>query len=102
VTDPRSTYAYQRARRAAIANAERLDFPCGICGGRIRYDLPGTHPDGPSADHVDPVALHGGAGVLRVTHQRCNASRGSRLAIALGRGAVGARARPDPGPSRQW
>ncbi len=102
MTDPRSTSAYQRARAACVANGRRLGLPCQLCGQPIRYDLPGTHTRGPSADHIGELALGGHVlGQLRVTHLGCNSRRGSLLAIALGVGAVGAR-RKDPGPSRDW
>lgn len=77
-----------KVRRHRIASAERevvtVDIlarkhgdSCHLCGHAVDLSLAGTHPDGPTIDHVIPVAV-GGAHTLsncRLAHRRCNAAK---------------------------
>lgn len=61
---------------------------CWICGNFVDKTLSGRHPDGPSVDHLDPIAyghIHGGDPLdldrLRLAHLRCNVGRGNRMRI---------------------
>ena len=50
---------------------------CAYCGQPIDLTLPGTHPDGPTVDHLIPVS-RGGTDTpsnLAPMHQRCNAAK---------------------------
>jgi hypothetical protein len=55
----------------------RDESDCYICGDPVDKTLPGTHRDGPTADHVIRRADGGtnGRENLRLAHLRCNASR---------------------------
>jgi len=51
---------------------------CGICHTYVDITLPGTHRDGPAADHI--VKLEDGGAPrdpanLRLVHHRCNSAR---------------------------
>lgn len=53
---------------------------CWLCLHPVDLTLPGTHPDGPSVDHVVPLSKGGDPldrGNLRLAHLRCNSSRGA-------------------------
>jgi DNA-directed RNA polymerase subunit RPC12/RpoP len=76
---------YERQRAQTIgrkyqlsAVAERDGFKCHICGKRVDMSLPGTHPLGPTADHLVPVADGGGDDEWNVAlaHRQCNVHRG--------------------------
>lgn len=74
-----------RAAQAALAKIKakgrRERTPCCICHQRIDYDLPSTHPDGCTVQHIKsrkyfPLLTwvesnHGPA------HRRCNTSEGA-------------------------
>lgn len=50
---------------------------CGICGLPVDKTLPGTHPDGPTVDHIIR-RRDGGPNArsnYRLAHQRCNSQR---------------------------
>lgn len=68
---------WREARARVLATSD----VCGICGGAVNMSLPGTHPEGPTVDHVAPVGL-GGAMVdganLQLAHLRCNQARGAQ------------------------
>jgi hypothetical protein len=74
---------YDENRRRVLAE----EIACYICGGPVDKALPGTHRDGPTADHVIRRA-DGGTNArenLRLAHLRCNAARhgGRARRIAL-------------------
>lgn len=80
--DPRHTRAWKKVRAARLAIAAAHDEPCWRCGQAINYRLPGTHPYGPTGDHVDPVGT--GGRPLDITnvkpaHRTCNLRHGSTL-----------------------
>jgi hypothetical protein len=59
---------------------ERDGWKCGICRRKVDPALRYPDPNAPSLDHIVPVA-DGGTnepGNLRLTHLRCNCSRGRR------------------------
>jgi hypothetical protein len=64
--------------RAEIFN--RDGWICGICRKKVDPDLRYPDPMAPSLDHIVPVAEGGlnEAANLRLTHLRCNCSRGKR------------------------
>lgn len=86
--------AYRKARAIGIAQSGGL---CLLCAKPIDLALPGTHPDGPTLEHLIPVSRGGHPyhpGNLHASHLRCNSSRGNRLLSELP---------PPPGqPSRDW
>jgi 5-methylcytosine-specific restriction endonuclease McrA len=76
MTAPRSTGAYQRARRELAA----LGLPCWICRRPIDYTLKFPHPRSFSVDHV--IELDRGGDLtdpanLRPACLRCNIQRGN-------------------------
>ncbi len=75
VTAPRSTGAYQRARRELAA----LGLPCWICRRPIDYDLKWPNPWSFTADHAIELDRGGpnDADNLRPSHARCNIRRGN-------------------------
>ncbi len=80
-TNPaRSTPTYRAWRKKVLESCEPV---CIRCGYPVDMSLPGTHPDGPTADHEPPLAITGdltpgmdGAGIA---HLSCNRSHGGRL-----------------------
>jgi|tagenome__1003787_1003787.scaffolds.fasta_scaffold16190219_1 5-methylcytosine-specific restriction endonuclease McrA len=88
-----------RTERAAWL-ASITDPTCMRCHRPVDLSLPGWHRNGPSADHVIPLA-HGGPELpsdgaeLQLKHQKCNAADGAGLARR--------RSGPKPKrPARQW
>lgn len=76
----RDTPAYRKWRKQVLSSCEPV---CIRCGYPVDMNLPGSHPDGPSADHEPPLAETGdltpgmdGAGIA---HLSCNKSHGGRL-----------------------
>lgn len=105
--DPRSTAAYQQARREFLRQARALSLPCAICGlpidYSIKWDRRNPDPRYPTVDHVEPVSK-GGRVVnfdnFRPAHLSCNSARG-----AGGRRILGARKPKNLDravPSREW
>lgn len=81
--------AHRQRRTQAIAASGGV---CLLCGEPMRLDLPGTHPDGPTLEHVIPVNRGGhptDPRNLSASHLRCNSARGDRLLSEM------------PRPSRQ-
>lgn len=78
-------YAYRQVRARMVRDAQ----VCAICGGALDKSAPPRSPLSPSVDHILPVKRmrfldaetrrrllvdpHG----LRVTHLKCNSSRGA-------------------------
>ena len=83
-----------RAYRRAAARLRRTAEPiCWICGGDIDLELPHTHADSFTADHVEPLALGGSpVGELRPAHRSCNTRRGDTTRTPP----------PAPPTSRSW
>lgn len=76
--DPRSTRQHQRDRAAAIATNDH----CCICGQPIDKTLPGTHPLGPSLEHITELAAGGAPhdpANHGLAHLKCNTSAGARF-----------------------
>ena len=66
-------------RRYVLAEvAERDGFRCHLCRKPVDMSLSGRHPQGPTADHLVPVACGGGDDPqnIRLAHSRCNIKRG--------------------------
>lgn len=67
-----------RQLRARVLDEEDVCYWCGL---PVDKDLPGTHPAGPSVEHLLPLA-QGGSLLDRdnvtLAHLGCNVSRGSR------------------------
>lgn len=67
--------AHRQRRLLAIANSGGI---CCLCGQPMRLDLPGTHPEGPTLEHLIPVSLGGSPthpNNLSASHHRCNSRR---------------------------
>lgn len=81
--DPRySTRAWQRTRAVRLAAAQRTGELCGLCGHAIQYHLRGTHPTGPTVDHITPVIQGGNFWAwtnLQPAHRKCQCSQGAHL-----------------------
>lgn len=70
---------YRERRIEVIAASGGI---CLLCGEPMRLDLPGTHPDGPTLEHIIPVSRGGHPTDRRnqaASHLRCNVARGDRL-----------------------
>lgn len=70
---------YRERRIEVIASSGGV---CLLCGEPMRLDLPGTHPDGPTLEHIIPVSRGGHPTDRRnqaASHLRCNVARGDRL-----------------------
>lgn len=112
MSDFHRTAAWGRLRNRLVAEARRLDLPCGICGAPIDWSRNGRHPLGPSADHIIGVSVAPGLalepGNIRIVHRRCNKVPRSRDVIAQHRRQHGldapqvSRVAPQPAPGAQW
>ncbi len=74
---------YRKARAIGIAQSGGI---CLLCGDPMDLALPGTHRDGPTLEHIIPVARGGHPyhpGNLSGSHLRCNSARGDRLLSEL-------------------
>lgn len=89
-----SSWAWTKASRARIAVGREADEPCHWCHGAVDYSLSGRARMGPTADHVQPLAVTGRAAgdyaldELVIAHRRCNSSRGASLGNRLRAGSV--------------
>ena len=75
---PRGTPHALMRMRARLRKAGGW-YACGICGGVVDMSLPSVDPRSFELDHIVP-RKHGGGdrpSNLRVTHKRCNRSRGA-------------------------
>lgn len=73
----RKGHAYRLLRQRVL----REERDCVICGEWVDKSLPGTHPDGPTLEHL--VELDAGGEELdrkncALAHLRCNSSRGAK------------------------
>lgn len=100
--DPRHSSAYVMARKRFIAAARARGAPCAICYQAIDYLGGGRVPYGPSLDHLYPIATHPHLALVetywRVTHLRCNLSRGAAFGNARRQAGRGRRPRGPSGP----
>jgi 5-methylcytosine-specific restriction endonuclease McrA len=64
-------------RKVRQAYADRLPFPCALCGDFIR--VIGHGPESLTLDHIRPWSVGGtnDPGNLRPAHKRCNSARGA-------------------------
>lgn len=112
MTDPRRTYAYQKARRAWLPIAGDV---CCLCGLHVDKTLPGSHPQGPTVEHTVDVVhapwLALDVSLWALAHRACNARKGAslggrRLAAQLGRTPRSAShpswTSPSSNASRRW
>lgn len=93
----RSRYGHRWRQLRAQVIAEETH--CWLCKQPVRKDIPYPHPLSPSVDHVaeaadNPRLFHARSN-LRLTHLRCNLSRGGRYGAARQR-------RVDAKLSRNW
>lgn len=67
-------------RRLAALVVDAYGYTCWLCHAPINPDLPRTHPQGLSLDHVTPRSRGGDNSVhnLRPAHLTCNCRRGPR------------------------
>ena len=65
--------------------AQRDNHRCHICGKPVDMSLSGRHPQGPTADHLLPVAAGGGDDPwnIALAHRRCNIKRGTGGVVQL-------------------
>ncbi len=54
MSDPRNSHRY-KTLRAEYINARKPTAPCALCGKTINLELPGTHPAGPTIEHLVKV-----------------------------------------------
>jgi len=87
---------YRNQRKMATRKARRLaafvevvdpltlftrdGWRCHICGKRVRQNLPGNHPAGPTIDHLIPLSQGGDHSYANtaLAHRRCNVANGVR------------------------
>lgn len=84
---------HRKRRLIGIYNSGGI---CLLCGKPMRLDLPGTHRDGPTLEHIIPVSRGGSPdhpANLSASHLRCNSARGNRLLSEMPRTEQ---------PSRDW
>ena len=95
-TNPRHTAAYKKWVREVMTKCEPI---CYRCGHPIDMSLPSSNPDGPSAEHITPLAEGGDLTPSledsALSHLRCNRSHGGRI------GAARANAKPKSTSSRR-
>ncbi|MGE3813487.1 MAG: hypothetical protein AB7I24_18255 [Candidatus Nanopelagicales bacterium] len=81
--DPRHSSAYVMRRRRFI-KAQPVGTPCALCGEPIDTRLPGTHPAGPTIEHVVPVRHRPDLALddtlWALAHKSCNDHQGGRAA----------------------
>lgn len=90
--DERTTHKRRRywLERRAYAVGERIApldiyerdaWRCGICGEVVDSGLPSSHPDGPTLDHVIPLARGGShtSANVQLAHSRCNSGKRDRM-----------------------
>ena len=75
--------AWVNFAREVVAHGRSIDAPCCRCGRSIDYTLPGSHLQGPTADHLT-MLMHGGDLIpslaeMGVAHRLCNSRHGSRM-----------------------
>jgi 5-methylcytosine-specific restriction endonuclease McrA len=79
--DPRWSSAYQRKRRAFIAD-HPPGSPCCHCGDEVDTTLSGNHPWGPTVEHTVPVRnrpdLALDISLWQLSHRKCNDRQGGR------------------------
>jgi hypothetical protein len=58
---------------------DRAGWRCHLCGKKVRGDLSGMHPRGPTIDHLVPLSKGGtdSARNVDLAHRSCNVSRGN-------------------------
>jgi len=60
----------------------RDGWRCHLCNKKVRRDLSGDHPDGPTIDHLVPVSdrdnCRNTAKNVALAHRRCNIKRSNR------------------------
>ena len=91
------TKAWTKLRNQRIKQAAHNHEPCCRCGRPIDYQLPGNNPDGPTLDHLHPLA-HGGEllaeiELLAPAHMRCNSRHGARMGNRMRAGKAAAKAK---------
>ena len=83
---------YQRRKANTVGHryvlaeiAKRDNYRCHLCGKRVDMALSGRHPQGPTADHLIPVAHGGGDDPHNVAlaHSRCNIKRSTGGQVQL-------------------
>ena len=59
---------------------DRDGWRCHLCSNRVRADLSGMHPQGPTIDHLIPVSCGGSDDPVNVAlaHRECNVKRSNR------------------------
>lgn len=97
---PRTGHAW----RQLVARVKREEDHCCWCELPVDKDLPGTHPAGPSVEHLVPLSRGGSLldrANVALAHLGCNVSRGSRR--RPGRRARGLRYEAPPSVTqRRW
>ena len=71
-----------RRYRSLVARQRSLGLPCWICGGGIRYDLPGGHPLSFEYDHYYPASRwreFGYASQYACIHDKSNGRSAHRI-----------------------
>ena len=91
------TKAWTKLRNQRIKQAAHNQEPCCRCHRPIDYQLPGNHRDGPTLDHLHPLA-HGGEllaeiELLAPAHMRCNSRHGARMGNRMRAGKAAAKAK---------
>lgn len=87
--------AWNTLRNKAKDKWRANGLPCGICGAEIDWNVSGRNAWGASVDHIESRMFGGETIVpldqLRVVHNKCNSSRGSRERHAKNKVVTGTR-----------
>ena len=83
MSNQHNTAQYRAWRKQVLAKCEPT---CIRCGYPVDMTLPGSHPDGPTADHEPPLAETGeiapSLDQAGIAHLSCNRSHGGKLGSA--------------------
>ena len=106
MSNQHNTAQYRAWRKQVLAKCEPT---CIRCGYPVDMTLPGSHPDGPSADHEPPLAETGeiapSLDQAGIAHLSCNRSHGGKIGAARSaasrKGTTANRPQPDRIRGRQ-
>ena len=76
----------RRIRETVLLLAERDGTLCRLCHQPIALQLSGLHAEGPTLEHLTPIALGGTNDLdnLALAHRACNLRRGAKAPDQIG------------------
>lgn len=94
--NPRRTTTWITLRKKRLAIGRASQEACCRCHNPVDYSVNGNHRNGPTVDHLDPIATGGDPypplDQLGIAHRHCNSRHGQRISNArqgLGPGSRG-------------